>query len=215
LLTLLLLLLLGAAALVILSRSRNDDPARLTGRAAAWGRRLWGYAVGSVGSAAAPAGGAERPPAPAAVSALRLPLERVKAVASQMVARTAGNMADWQGGAEATPSSRTPPAAPAPAEATVPVGSPLAAPAGADLKATVIWPEIVLTAVMGSGTKGVAHVNGEVIGTGEKSREGLLLKGVEEQRALFELGGEQRYVTVNGSRQHARQPAAVSRGRRR
>lgn len=211
LLTLLLLVLLGVAALATLFLPRVGGPARLSGAAATWHRLLRMRASGGAG-AAAPAV-TERPSAAAAISALRYPIARAQEVASQVVARTAGNMADWRGVEKAAPAIPASSGTTDTGAAAVP--PPRAAPARTEAKSAVVWSEIVLTAVMGSGTKSVAHINGEVVVTGEKSRAGVILKGVYGQRALLELDGEQRYVMVDGSRQRASQPAAAPKARRR
>ncbi len=70
-------------------------------------------------------------------------------------------------------------------------------PAAVDVPEVREWPELRVTAVIGSGTKGSVLVNGTVVSVGEELEEGPVLKSVSRQAAIFEWDGDRRTIYVS------------------
>ena len=73
----------------------------------------------------------------------------------------------------------------------------LEVPAAVDVPEVREWPELRVTAVIGSGTKGSVLVNGNVVSVGEELEEGPVLKAVSRQAAVFEWDGDRRTIFVS------------------
>ncbi len=70
-------------------------------------------------------------------------------------------------------------------------------PAAVDVPEVREWPELRVTAVIGSGKKGSVLVNGTVVSVGEELEEGPVLKSVTRQAAVFEWDGDRRTIYVS------------------
>ncbi len=70
-------------------------------------------------------------------------------------------------------------------------------PADVDVPEVREWPELKVTAVIGSGKKGSVLVNGTVVSVGEELEEGPVLKSVTRQAAIFEWDGDRRTIYVS------------------
>ncbi len=70
-------------------------------------------------------------------------------------------------------------------------------PAAVDVPEVREWPELKVTAVIGSGKKGSVLVNGTVVSVGEELEEGPVLKSVSRQAAVFEWDGDRRTIYVS------------------
>ncbi len=70
-------------------------------------------------------------------------------------------------------------------------------PADVDVPEVREWPELRVTAVIGSGKKGSVLVNGTVVSVGEELEEGPVLKSVTRQAAVFEWDGDSRTIYVS------------------
>ena len=70
-------------------------------------------------------------------------------------------------------------------------------PATIDVPEVREWPELRVTAVIGSGKKGSVLVNGNVVSVGEELEEGPVLKAVSRQAAVFEWDGDRRTIYVS------------------
>ncbi len=70
-------------------------------------------------------------------------------------------------------------------------------PAAVDIPEVREWPELKVTAVIGSGKKGSVLVNGTVVSVGEELEEGPVLKSVSRQAAVFEWDGDSRTIYVS------------------
>ena len=70
-------------------------------------------------------------------------------------------------------------------------------PAAVDVPEAREWPELKVTAVIGSGNKGSVLVNGIVVSVGEELEEGPVLKSVSRQAAIFEWDGDRRTIYVS------------------
>ncbi len=70
-------------------------------------------------------------------------------------------------------------------------------PAAVDVPEVREWPELKVTAVIGSGKKGSVLVNGTVVSVGEELEEGPVLKAVSRQAAVFEWDGDRRTIYVS------------------
>ena len=70
-------------------------------------------------------------------------------------------------------------------------------PATVDVPEVREWPELRVTAVIGSGKKGSVLVNGTVVSVGEELEEGPVLKSVTRQAAVFEWDGDRRTIYVS------------------
>ena len=70
-------------------------------------------------------------------------------------------------------------------------------PAAVDVPEVREWPELKVTAVIGSGKKGSVLVNGTVVSVGEELEEGPVLKSVTRQAAVFEWDGDSRTIYVS------------------
>ncbi len=70
-------------------------------------------------------------------------------------------------------------------------------PAAVDVPEAREWPELKVTAVIGSGKKGSVLVNGTVVSVGEELEEGPVLKSVSRQAAIFEWDGDSRTIYVS------------------
>ena len=70
-------------------------------------------------------------------------------------------------------------------------------PAAVDVPEAREWPELKVTAVIGSGKKGSVLVNGVVVSVGEELEEGPVLKSVSRQAAIFEWDGDRRTIYVS------------------
>ena len=70
-------------------------------------------------------------------------------------------------------------------------------PAAVDVPEVREWPELKVTAVIGSGKKGSVLVNGTVVSVGEELEEGPVLKAVSRQAAVFEWDGDSRTIYVS------------------
>ncbi|MBQ6246969.1 MAG: hypothetical protein IJK04_08895 [Kiritimatiellae bacterium] len=70
-------------------------------------------------------------------------------------------------------------------------------PAAVDVPEVREWPELRVTAVIGSGKKGSVLVNGTVVSVGEELEEGPVLKSVTRQAAIFEWDGDRRTIYVS------------------
>ena len=70
-------------------------------------------------------------------------------------------------------------------------------PADVDVPEVREWPELRVTAVIGSGKKGSVLVNGNVVSVGEELEEGPVLKSVTRQAAIFEWDGDRRTIYVS------------------
>lgn len=66
-----------------------------------------------------------------------------------------------------------------------------------DVPEEKVWPALMVTAVIGSGKKGSALVNGNVVSIGEELEEGPTLKSISKQSAVFEWDGETRTIHVS------------------
>ena len=70
-------------------------------------------------------------------------------------------------------------------------------PATVDVPEVREWPELKVTAVIGSGKRGSVLVNGTVVSVGEELEEGPVLKSVTRQAAVFEWDGDRRTIYVS------------------
>ena len=70
-------------------------------------------------------------------------------------------------------------------------------PAAVDTPEVREWPELRVTAVIGSGKRGSVLVNGTVVSVGEELEEGPVLKSVTRQAAVFEWDGDRRTIFVS------------------
>lgn len=62
------------------------------------------------------------------------------------------------------------------------------------------WPIVDVDAVIGTGSGGVAQIDGEVYGVGETLSNGMVLKGVTEAAVFLEYRGETKRVSVRPQR---------------
>jgi hypothetical protein len=60
----------------------------------------------------------------------------------------------------------------------------------------VEWPDVEVSAVVGSGRRGSAIINGQVMVIGEESEEGLQLERIEPQAAVLRYRGATRRFIV-------------------
>ncbi|MDD5704852.1 MAG: hypothetical protein PHR35_02935 [Kiritimatiellae bacterium] len=220
LMVLLLLALLGAAVVIALQRMHHHGTA---GEATAARRSLWQRLV-SFGDVVVGQKPVDKPrAAPVERTGMLNPkasLDRAQMVVSQVVARNTEATADWNGGVTGAPETEkwgepvaTPPEAASPAPDTavqapvsVPAPTIAAPPATAPVTPAetaaepVVWPTLMLTAVAGSGAKGVAQINGEMLTVGEQTSDGVLLVRVEPQAALVKYGDATRLLQVKSPR---------------
>jgi hypothetical protein len=70
-------------------------------------------------------------------------------------------------------------------------------PAAVDVPEVRKWPDLKVTAVIGSGAKGSVLVNGYVVSVGEEMEEGPVLKSVSRQAAVFEWDGDRRTIFIS------------------
>ncbi len=70
-------------------------------------------------------------------------------------------------------------------------------PTAVDVPEVREWPELKVTAVIGSGKRGSVLVNGNVVSVGEELEEGPVLKSVSRQAAVFEWDGDRRTIFVS------------------
>lgn len=102
------------------------------------------------------------------------------------------------------PSEPSRPAAADPGPSETPVSvAPAAAPLsqsdlpGEDqVAARVVWPEVVISATVGGGTRGSALINGVLLTVGEETKDGLLLVKIEPRAAVLTYKGETRRFIV-------------------
>jgi hypothetical protein len=87
------------------------------------------------------------------------------------------------------------PAPQPPAETADPTAPPAAAAAEPELQ---IWPDIVISGVLGNEQKGAAFINGKVVGVNE-TVQGVRILAIRSQSALLEYRGETRLVKVGQS----------------
>ena len=86
---------------------------------------------------------------------------------------------------------------PAPASpAAIAAPAVTAAPPATAQPPPLVWPDVEVAAVVGSGRRGTAIVNGEVLVVGEESTEGLVLERIESQVAVLRFQGETRRFIV-------------------
>jgi len=83
-----------------------------------------------------------------------------------------------------------------PAPAAIAATAVTAAPPATAQPPPVVWPDVEVAAVVGSGRRGTAIVNGEVLVVGEESTEGLVLERIEPQAAVLRFQGETRRFIV-------------------
>lgn len=77
-----------------------------------------------------------------------------------------------------------------------PPGSQTTAAVPPEPTASLEWPAIELTAIVGGGTRGSALINGDLLTVGEENVDGVTLMKIESQAALLQFNGQQRRFTV-------------------
>ena len=190
---LLVLLLAGALAYLLTAYRRHDPtdkpPLRIAGWSA-WLSDWWKSKPGSA-HAGAPANqpAAEAPPTRSYTHPLRRAQAAIQAVQAvrretPLIQPAPSNSAPQAAVPSEPPLGSAPPAAPL-AQAVTPAEAPV-----------VVWPEIVVSATVGSGTRGSALINGVLLTVGEETNEGLLLEKIEPRAAILSYRGETRRFAV-------------------
>lgn len=200
---LLLLVLVGALAYLLWPAARVPDRGTRTvaGPFAAARARVAGW-FGRERSAVTnlPAPGAAAPAETA--SPLSRPIRQalqvvgaVEAVREDLPPELMTRAAE-DGTATATlPSSAASAVVAAPPPEPVPPAAPEVAPEPV-APAAVEWPDVEVSAVVGSGRRGSAIINGQVMVIGEESEEGLQLERIEPQAAVLRYRGATRRFIV-------------------
>lgn len=65
--------------------------------------------------------------------------------------------------------------------------------------ATVVWPELEITAIVGGGARGSALINGRMLTVGEENEDGVKVVKIEQQQLLLEYCGLRRYFTTTAN----------------
>ena len=210
---LLLLLVLGGALAYLLgpatrvpdgcSRSVAGALAAARTRAAGWfGRER------SVVTNLPDVGAADAAPSAGSASPLSRPIRQARQVIGAVAAVREGlppevtTRAAVDGNATATsPPSAAPAVVAVPPPQTAPsVPSPEpppeARPDAPAVPTVVEWPDVAVSAVVGSGRRGSAIINGQILVIGEESAEGLQLERIEPQAAVLRYRGATRRFIV-------------------
>jgi hypothetical protein len=204
---LLLLVLGGALAYLLVPANRLPDcfTRSVGGAFAATRTRVAGWfgrdrpAITNLSTAGAPIGAT----APAEdASPLSRPIRQAQQVVGAVAAVREGlppelmTRAVEDGTANATsPPSAAPAVVAAPPPKPVPP-APRPEPAPPPAPAVVEWPDVEVSAVVGSGRRGSAIINGQVMVIGEESEEGLQLERIEPQAAVLRYRGATRRFIV-------------------
>jgi hypothetical protein len=203
---LLLLLVLGGALAYLLwpanrvsdrfSRSVGGAIAATRTRVAGWfGRERTAVTNLPAAGAAAPAEAAS--PLSRPIRQAQQVIGAVEAVREdlppELMARAAE---DGTANATSPPSAAPPPEPVPPAPRPESEPPPEARPAAPVVPAVVEWPDVEVSAVVGSGRRGSAIINGQVMVIGEESEEGLQLERIEPQAAVLRYRGATRRFIV-------------------